>query len=146
MEITEITRETYLHLAHLFCEFWPDLDLDDELDYCHKMISNPEETGFLVNDNDEFVGFLHLKVRHDHVEGSDEDAVAYLEGIYLRKGYQKSGIGRKLIEIAEKWALSMGFKQLASDVEIDNQNSIDFHKHLGFKEQNRVVCFIKNLP
>lgn len=49
------------------------------------------------------------------------------------------------MKTAEMWALEKGFAELASDTEITNKNSIEIHKHLGFKEIERVVCFIKKI-
>jgi aminoglycoside 6'-N-acetyltransferase I len=46
---------------------------------------------------------------------------------------------------AEKWALSLGYNELASDTEIENEQSISIHSHLGFKEIERIVCFLKRL-
>ena len=41
--------------------------------------------------------------------------------------------------------MESGFNELGSDAEIDNINSIEAHKKLGFKEVKRVVCFLKKL-
>ena len=46
---------------------------------------------------------------------------------------------------AEEWALSLGFDELASDAQINNEQSISMHSHLGFKEVDRMVCFLKQL-
>jgi aminoglycoside 6'-N-acetyltransferase I len=46
---------------------------------------------------------------------------------------------------AEDWALSSGFKELASDAVIDNEESIRAHLSLGFTETSREVHFIKKL-
>jgi aminoglycoside 6'-N-acetyltransferase I len=42
-------------------------------------------------------------------------------------------------------AIENGYKELASDTEISNTQSIEIHKKLGFKETERVVCFLKKL-
>lgn len=44
-----------------------------------------------------------------------------------------------------EWAKECGFKELASDAELENTDSINAHKALGFEETGRTVCFIKRL-
>jgi hypothetical protein len=51
------------------------------------------------------------------------------------KSIQKSIIGY----------LQNGFSELASDTVLNNENGIAMHKHLGFVETERILCFIKKL-
>lgn len=37
------------------------------------------------------------------------------------------------------------YTEIASDAELNNTNSIEFHKSIGFKEVNSVVCFTKTI-
>ena len=60
--------------------------------------------------------------------------------IYLDKNFRRRGIGRKLYEELEKILKSQGIKNLYAcvgwaDVEDEflNQDSANFHQHLGFK-------------
>ncbi len=91
------------------------------------------------------MGFIHISIRHEYVDGMTSPLVGYIEGIYLRKQYQNLGIGKVLIREAELWAFSKGCTQICSDTGIENKNSIDFHKHLGYKEIHRYVSFMKDL-
>ncbi len=52
---------------------------------------------------------------------------------------------RKLIMEAEQWALSLGYRELASDTSLDNIDSIVTHEAVGFKEVERTVNFLKTL-
>lgn len=45
----------------------------------------------------------------------------------------------------EQWAKSLGCTELASDAELDNVDSHDFHKKIGFHEAGRIVAFIKKI-
>ena len=69
----------------------------------------------------------------------------YLEAWYVKPEFQGLGYGRELMRHAEDWAREGGFDELASDSEIGNTRSIEMHKHLGFEEVERVVCFLKRL-
>ena len=89
-------------------------------------------------------GFIEINVRN-FAEGSRSPKVPYIEAWFVDEDTREKGWGRKLMETAEHWALESGFNELGSDTEIGNYKSIEAHKKLGFKEVERVVCFLKEL-
>lgn len=91
------------------------------------------------------MGFINLSIRVDYVEGSNSTPVGYVEGIYVMDGYRKQGIATKLLKQGEVWAKDHGCTQMASDIEIPNAISYDFHLSVGFQEANRIICFIKDI-
>ena len=44
-----------------------------------------------------------------------------------------------------KLAKEKGCSEFASDCELDNTNSFNFHMAMDFEEANRVICFRKEL-
>lgn len=92
----------------------------------------------------EVVGFLELNIRN-FAEGSRSAQVPYVEAWYVKPEFHGRGYGKELMRHAEAWAIEKGFDELASDTEIDNTRSIKMHKHLGFLETERIVCFLKRL-
>jgi aminoglycoside 6'-N-acetyltransferase I len=93
----------------------------------------------------ELVGFAEVSIRVDHVEGTADSPVPYLEGWYVRNAHRRRGIGRALLEFVENWALERGFKEIASDAETANEAGIRLHARLGFAEAGRTVHFVKPL-
>ena len=91
------------------------------------------------------IGFAEISIRHDHVEGTSEAPVPYLEGWYVIPSHRRRGVGRALIESAEHWALQAGFSELASDAELHRPESIQAHVELGFHEVGRSVHFVRPL-
>lgn len=91
------------------------------------------------------VGFAEISIRTDHVEGTTITPIPYLEGWYVTPTSRAQGIGKALIRSAEDFALQAGFIELASDAELNNHKSIEIHKHLGFREVEKTVHFIKSL-
>ena len=87
-------------------------------------------------------GFIELSVR-DRVDGSYSERVAYVEGWYVDPDLRGSGLGRRLMDEAERWAAARGLTELASDAELDNPDAIRAHAALGFRETFRLVHFIK---
>lgn len=96
-------------------------------------------------DDGAYQGFIMVTLRQDYVEGSETSPVGYIEGIYVTEAYRRKGVAAKLVAAAEAWAKEKGCMEMGSDSEIENQMSIDFHKSVGFRETERLVCFIKKL-
>jgi len=126
---------------------WPD-SIENHSKILAKFISGDGVEvveALVIETADEGVlGFIELNLRN-YAEGSKESQVPYIEGWYVSEPYQQMGYGKQLIQAAEEWAINGGYRELASDTELTNENSIQIHKHLGFKETERLVCFIKQL-
>lgn len=125
-------------------ELWPDctaerhkLEIAQLVD-SHGMVALAEVNG-------EIVGFAEASIRADHVEGTSTTPVPYLEGWFVSRDFRGIGIGKALLRFIEAWALKQGFRELASDAELDNLPAIQTHKHRGFRETARIVHFVKTL-
>ena len=79
---------------------------------------------------DELIGFAEISIRSDHVEGTVDSPVPYLEGWFVDSAHRSKGIGKALIKAAEKFALASGYRELASDADLDNTTSINIHKNI----------------
>ena len=58
---------------------------------------------------------------------------------------RRTGVGAQLLKAAETWAIDHGYREMASDTEIDNEISLKVHQALGFDEVERQICFRKRL-
>ncbi|MCR6654959.1 MAG: GNAT family N-acetyltransferase [Opitutus sp.] len=123
---------------------WPDCrGKRAELEMREQM-SNRKKFGVLVIDRGDgkLGGFAELALR-DGVDGAKRETTAYLEGWFVDADLRGTGWGKKLIRAAETWAVERGMVELASDAEIENEDSIAAHAALGFRETFRVVQFLK---
>jgi aminoglycoside 6'-N-acetyltransferase I len=89
--------------------------------------------------------FAQCQLRRDYVEGTHASPVGYLEGIYVRPDLRRQGVARALLAACENWAGAQGCAAFASDCELGNEGSAAFHQRMGFKEANRIRCFVKSL-
>ena len=145
MPIEELSATNLNAFVELTLELWLDCEFEEEYPYYQSLISSEKEICYLAKEQEIYFAFIHVSLRTDYVEGATEFPVAYIEGLYVKPDYQKRGIGKELVNIGAEWGRQKGCKQFASDTELSNEMSIDFHKRIGFSEANRIVCFIKDL-
>ena len=145
MNIISVNNENLKEYVDLSLLLFPDEIFDIEYKMYKESFSTDKEMGFLYQADNIFVGMLHLSIRSDYVNGTDTSPVLYIEAIYVLPEYRKKGIARKFIEFAEKMAKEKGIIQMASDCLLDNHASELFHKSCGFREEERVICFVKDI-
>lgn len=109
------------------------------------LLQKENQVVFLAFDNENAIAFAHCSLRSDYVESTSSCPVGFLEGIYVKKDYRDNGIARRLAYTCEQWAKEKGCSEFASDCELHNVNSLNFHLKIGFEEANRIICFTKKL-
>ena len=146
MKIVKVTQEDFNEWLDLALKLWSTESVEEMDRSLRNIFQSPREAGFLVkDDNAKAIGFMNLSLRYDYVPGATQSPVAYIEGIYVKDEYRKQGVGRNLIQYAQKWAIERGCTELASDALVENTASYEFHTKVGFQEVERVVTFIKQI-
>ena len=143
MKIRLAEKEDLAVVAKLAAELWPDHtaeELAEEL-----TLLNEAESALFLAEEECPLGFAQCQLRHDYVEGTEHSPVGYLEGIYVRENYRHRGVARELLAACESWAKEQGCVEFASDCELGNSMSLEFHLSVGFEEANRIICFTKKL-
>lgn len=132
-------------LAELACRLWPDNTVAEMEAEMGPILAREDGAFFLAFDGEKAIGFAQCQLRRDYVEGTQFSPVGYLEGIYVAEGCRKQGIARGLLSACESWAKEKGCLEFASDCELTNTQSLQFHLNVGFEEANRIICFTKKL-
>ncbi len=132
-------------VAKLAVLLWEDNSVSDLINDFSELIAKGKAQFFLKYENNIPVGFAQCQLRYDYVEGTETTPVGYLEGIFVKKDYRNKGIAKELLAECEEWAKSNGCQEFGSDCEIDNVDSLMFHKAVNFTEANRIICFTKKL-
>lgn len=145
IKVKQLSLKNISKATKLILTLWSESNFKEEYNNCKRILKSDKECIRLAKIQGKYVGFIYLNLRSDHVEGTDSTPVVYIEGIYVKPKYRKKGIAKKLVDFGEKWGKKRGAKEYGSDTEIINRNSIKFHKKIGFKEVNRVVCFAKKI-
>lgn len=145
MIIEKANKTNVDQVTNLAMKLWPDnvwSDLETEFE---QLLESKKDIVYLAVVEEAYIGFIHMSLRFDYVEGSNSSPVGYIEGIYVDENHRNKGISRKLVEAGEEWSKSFGCKEIASDTELHNYGSQTFHKRIGFKEAGRIVAFIKDI-
>lgn len=132
-------------LAELAIQMWEDSTISDLESGFAEMIGSGEAACFIQYAKEQPVGFAQCQLRHDYVEGTDTSPVGYLEGIFIKEDFRHKGYAKALLHECEKWAKEKHCTEFASDCELDNTDSLQFHLAMGFEEANRVICFRKEI-
>lgn len=143
--IQKAENKDLLTLAQLACKLWPDNTAGKMSEELAVIMAQSDAAFFLAVDGETPIGFAQCQLRYDYVEGTDSSPVGYLEGIYVTEEYRHNGIARELLAACESWAKTKGCTEFASDCELDNSQSLQFHLNVGFEEANRIICFTKKL-
>ena len=132
-------------VAALACALWPDHGYGEMQEDVSQIMEQEEAAFFLAFEDEKAVGFAQCQLRHDYVEGTDSSPVGYLEGIYVAEPYRHQGVAKQLLSACEIWAKGKGCTEFASDCELTNTESLQFHLKVGFAEANRIICFAKRI-
>jgi hypothetical protein len=132
-------------LSELAALLWNRHTVSELKEEFKSSMSKSRSRFFLKYLNNVPVGFACCQLRNDYVEGAKYYPVGYLEGIFIKAQYRGRGYAGELLSACENWARQQGCREFASDCEQDNANSFRFHIESGFREANRIVCFVKEL-
>ena len=145
LKLEKVTERDLPELTKMLIKLWPECQYEEEYDNALKIISDDNQEIFLAKSADMSIGFVQLSLRSEFVEGTTSTPVAYIEGLYVEPEYRRKSVANQLVKMAERWGLEKNCTEIASDAELANLTSIDFHKAYGFKEMNRIVCFAKKI-
>ena len=126
-------------------EFVPELNPEQQANFLQAFARDSAAfSAFIATDGKGMAtGFAEVSIRTDYVNGCLHRPALYLEGIFVRPVCRGQGIARALCASAEQWGREQGCREFASDVYINDFNSLAAHAGLGFKETERVVYFCK---
>ncbi|WKA57009.1 GNAT family N-acetyltransferase [Planococcus shenhongbingii] len=94
-------------------------------------IANPSSQFFLVYFNEDIAGYLKVNTDEAQTEAMDDDSFE-VERIYVKRKFQKHGLGKLLLNKAFELALEQKKKKIWLGVWEDNENAIAFYQKKGF--------------
>ena len=143
--VQKATNDDIRILAEMAIKMWNSHTVEELQIEFEETLNDVYSAFFVKYVNSIPVGFAQCGLRTDYVEGTESSPVGYLEGIFVEADYRKKGYARELLLACEMWSKDMGCSEFASDCELDNIGSLNFHIAMGFEEANRIICFKKNI-
>ncbi|MEM6995977.1 MAG: GNAT family N-acetyltransferase [Myxococcota bacterium] len=90
-------------------------------------------------------GFVEVGIR-SHAEGCYEGLpIAFIEGWWVDPDLRTRGVGRTLMDAAERWAKDRGCCEIGATALLSNVEAQRAHLAVGFAEEVRTVSFRKDL-
>lgn len=94
-------------------------------------LANPSSQFFLIHFNQEVAGYLKVNTGEAQSEEMGDDSLE-VERIYVKKKFQKHGLGKQLLNKAMEIALNQQKKAIWLGVWEENENAIAFYQKKGF--------------
>lgn len=109
-----------------------------EQEYYSGLIAD-ENTALLVAEvGEKLVGFVHAIVKDAPVMPIFVPrCYAVVDSIVVRSGFKNRGIGRKLMEKMQEWAIEKGATSIELNVYEFNKNAISFYEKVGYQTYSR---------
>ena len=128
--------------AAMRAALWPSEDAAILRDETAAMLARADAANFCaVSSEGRLIGFIEVGTR-DIAESATTSPVGYIEGLWVEPGHRQRGAARTMVAAAVGWCRSRGYRELGSDVEIENAVSQAAHERLGFTETERLVTYL----
>jgi len=111
----------------------PILDENYHRQKIEKATGNKSDSLVVAELDRDIVGWLWLRTEKDRTSG---ERFGYVKSIYVKKEYRKSGIGRRLIRVAEERFLRKGLARMNLIVNPSNREAVLFFREMGFEESS----------
>lgn len=140
-EMSEADRPLWLGFYKGLFPSHAEAGMQIEID---QILASPKRSAYVAFEGDIPAGFAEYALR-DYANGCNSKPVPFLEGIFVRPEFRGRGVARAMMAFLEDMARKQGYLEFGSDVDMENQASLDMHDALGFEETERVVYFRKDL-
>jgi ribosomal protein S18 acetylase RimI-like enzyme len=109
-----------------------------EKDYFVDLLSNSDVGFFVAEMDDRVVGFVHGLVREmSQIPIFRQRRIASIDSVVVTNEFQRKGIGSKLVETVQAWAIENGAESIELNVYEFNESAIAFYHRMGFLDFSR---------
>ena len=120
---------------------WPEYTPEDHRNEMDEYLDEKSAVAFVAERPDGgLAGFVEATIR-PHADACDTSPVGYVEGWYVDPDVRLSGVGRRLVRAAERWARGRGCTEMGSDCLVENEGSLRAHLAIGYEERERLIHF-----
>ena len=143
---SDFQQQDFIPFLEMAKKLWKDFDRKDLEQLLMQTIESKKYRILIAKNQDKrCVAFSIFSIRSDYVEGAVKSPTGYLEGIFVDSEFRKTGIAREFLRLGESWCKEKGCSQMGSDTWLTDIESRKFHKKVGFREEEEVVHFLKDI-
>lgn len=135
-----IYKEHYLHLWHPGGAEWYQEEYAYPVDKLRAELEDKNNLHFMALDNGMACGYLKIRI-NAALEGHTAEECLEIERIYLHKATTGKGIGKQLMQLAEKIAQEKGKKTCFLKAMDSSTDALAFYQKMGY-----TVCGSLVLP
>ena len=84
---------------------------------------------FVAEEDGRIIGFLHVYER----PAFDKPPEVIVQAIVIDQSLRRTGIGKTIMSMAERWALERGYSSIALTSNISRSGAHSFYNRLGYK-------------
>ncbi len=89
----------------------------------------------------EVVGWVHVSSRVSFLD----EPIAEIGGLVVDQNHRRRGIGRKLIQAAERWARSKGYSKVVVRSNVVRPEAHEFYPSVGYQLSKTSRVYTKNI-
>jgi GNAT superfamily N-acetyltransferase len=141
LNIREAKKSDSVALAKLSVELGYPTTTEEMESRFDNVLSMPDN-GIYVAELDSIVGWIHVAL----IQTLESNAFVEICGIVVAESHRGSGIGTRLIAVAESWAREKKCYQLRVRTNILREKTRMFYRELGFQSKKTQEVFDKILP
>lgn len=105
-----------------------------------KIVANPDAALFVADVNGRIAGFTEIYLREDEV-GTAKVAYryGYLQSLMVDETLRGCGVGKQLVEAAEKWARARGATEMRLETWEFPAGPLSFYERIGYTTLRRTL-------
>ena len=123
-----------LHRLRELTKLFDYNDVEQMIAECTQNIRNGIIDIFVLYDNDELTGELHVMYESDDESYAIRGRRAYLFAFRIRGDHQNRGYGTQLLKAVLDLLREQGYSEFTVGVEDDNHRALHIYRALGFSE------------
>ncbi len=104
----------------------------------NKIIENEDSVIFVAEFENQMVGLAEVYLREDDKHPAKVSyRHGHLQSLVVSEAFRRNGVGRQLVDTAEKWAKEKGASEMRLDIWEFGQGPLRFYERLGFRTLRR---------
>jgi ribosomal protein S18 acetylase RimI-like enzyme len=113
----------------------------------NEAILQPQVGLFVAESSDEERRFLgHVIIVCGYMESSTGESQGWIFDLSVIPECWSLGVGRNLMQTAEEFCVSLGFKYLGLGVTTANERAVQFYERLGYVEERKRMIKVLEVP